>query len=211
MEKYTRGRLILSTLFTLFYNVAFDIKTHYIQATCLYKLKLIKKLIKKSNIKLSGTSYLAELATKLLRSNITFTEEPTYYKNKSTIDRTVSLKNLLMVIKDFILIYIDVNIINKSQYKKFIKDVTEGTLERKELIEETIEKFLKNDINLKRTDKLLKIIIYAAVFELLYKHNNPKKVIISEYLKTSHFFLEEAQIKYLNAILDKLSDLIRKN
>ena len=102
-------------------------------------------------------------------------------------------------------------IYNKSQYKKFIKDVTEGTLERRELIEETIEKFLKNDIDLKRTDKLLKIILFAAVFELLYKHNNPKKVIISEYLKTSHFFLEKAQIKYLNAILDKLSDLIRKN
>tara|TARA_Y100000768_G_scaffold315208_1_gene250128 strand:- start:316 stop:711 length:396 start_codon:yes stop_codon:yes gene_type:complete len=100
---------------------------------------------------------------------------------------------------------------NKSQYKKFIKDVTEGTIERKELIEETIEKFLKNDIDLKRTDKILKIIIQAAVFELLYKHNNPKKVIISEYLKSSHFFLEKAQIKYLNAILDKLSDLIRKN
>ena len=100
---------------------------------------------------------------------------------------------------------------NKSQYKKFIKDVTEGTLERKELIEEIIEKSLKDDINLKRTDKLLKIIIYAACFELLYKHKNPKKVIISEYLKTSHFFLEKAQIKYLNAILDKLSGLIRKN
>ena len=100
---------------------------------------------------------------------------------------------------------------SKSQYKKFIKDVTEGTIERKEFIEETIIKFLKDDIDLKRTDKLLKIIIYAAVFELLYKHNNPKKVIISEYLKTSHFFLEKAQIKYLNAILDKLSDLIRKN
>lgn len=102
-------------------------------------------------------------------------------------------------------------IYNKSQYKKFIKDVTEGTIERKELIEETIEKFLKDDIDLKRTDKLLKIIISAAVFELLYKHNNPKKVIISEYLKTSQFFLEDGQIKYLNAILDKLSDLIRKN
>ena len=102
-------------------------------------------------------------------------------------------------------------IYNKSQYKKFIKDVTEGTIERRELIEETIEKFLKSDIDLNRTDKLLKIIIYAAVFELLYKHNNPKKVIISEYLKTSQFFLEKAQIKYLNAILDKLSDSIRKN
>ena len=102
-------------------------------------------------------------------------------------------------------------IYNKSQYKKFIKDVTEGTLERSDYIEELITSKLKDDIDLKRTDKLLKIIIFAAVFELMYKHNNSKKVIISEYLKTSQFFLEKAQIKYLNAILDKLSQLIRKN
>ncbi len=102
-------------------------------------------------------------------------------------------------------------IYNKSQYKKFIKDVTEGTLERRDYIEELINDKLKSDIDLKRTDKLLKIIIFAAVFELVFKHNNPKKVIISEYLKTSQYFLEKAQIKYLNAILDKLSQLIRKN
>jgi N utilization substance protein B len=102
-------------------------------------------------------------------------------------------------------------IYKKNQYKKFIKDVTEGTLERIEYIEDLIEKALKNDINLKRTDKILKLIIYAAVFELLFKHNNSKKVIISEYLKSSEFFLEKAQIKYLNAVLDKLSRLIRKN
>ena len=89
--------------------------------------------------------------------------------------------------------------------------MTEGTLERSDYIEELITSKLKDDIDLKRTDKLLKIIIFAAVFELMYKHNNPKKVIISEYLKTSQFFLEKAQIKYLNAILDKLSQLIRKN
>ena len=46
---------------------------------------------------------------------------------------------------------------------------------RKRTYRETVEKFLKDDIDLKRTDKLLKIIIFAAVFELLYKHNNPKK------------------------------------
>ena len=98
----------------------------------------------------------------------------------------------------------EVIIYKKNQYKKFIKDVTEGTLERIEYIEDLIEKSLKKDIDLKRTDKLLKIIIYAAVFELLFKHNNSKKVIISEYLKSSEFFLEKTQIKYLNAILDKL-------
>jgi len=100
---------------------------------------------------------------------------------------------------------------NKSQYKKFIKDVVEGTIERKELIDQNINEFLKNDINLKKTDKILKIILYAAIFEFLFKHQNPIKVIIAEYLKTAEFFLEKVQINYLNAILDKISILIRKN
>ncbi len=97
----------------------------------------------------------------------------------------------------------------KSQYRKFIKDVVNGTLERSELIEEKINQYLSDDIKFKKTDKLLKIIIFAAVFELLFKHNNPVKVIISEYLKASEYFLEEIQIKYLNAILDKIATEIR--
>ena len=97
----------------------------------------------------------------------------------------------------------------KNQYKKYIKDVVSGTLERIELIEETIIKNLENDINLKKTDKLLKIVLFAAVFELLFKHNNPKKVIISEYLLASEYFLEKVQIGYLNAILDKIAKKIR--
>ena len=97
----------------------------------------------------------------------------------------------------------------KSQYKKFIKDVVKGTIERNELIEETVKKYLAKDLDLKRTDKILKTILFAAIFELIFKHNNPRKVIISEYLKTSEFFLEKAQIKFLNAILDKISKNIR--
>ena len=99
----------------------------------------------------------------------------------------------------------------KNQYKKFIKDVVSGTLERSELIEENINKFLVNDIDLKKTDKLVKIVLFAAVFELMFKHNTPKKVIISEYLLASEFFLEKVQIGYLNAILDKISKVLRKD
>ena len=98
----------------------------------------------------------------------------------------------------------------KSQYKKFIKDVVQGTIERNDLIEGTISKYLAEDLDLKRTDKLLKIIIFAAIFELMFKHNSPTKVIINEYVKTSEFFLEKAQIKFINAILDKISKNIRK-
>ena len=99
----------------------------------------------------------------------------------------------------------------KNQYKKFIKDVVSGTLERSELIEETIYQHIGTDIDLKKTGKLLKIILFAAIFELMFKHNNPKKVIISEYLLASEYFLEKVQIGYLNAILDKISKVLRKD
>ena len=99
----------------------------------------------------------------------------------------------------------------KSQYKKFIKDVVTGTLERSELIEETINSHLSDDIDLKKTDKLLKIILFAALFEIMFRHNTPKKVIISEYLVASEHFLEKIQIGYLNAILDKISKVLRKD
>ena len=98
----------------------------------------------------------------------------------------------------------------KSQYKKFIKDVVQGTIERNDIIEETIAKYLTEDLDLKITDKLLKTIVFAAIFELMFKHNSPTKVIINEYVKTSEFFLEKSQIKFVNAILDKISKSIRK-
>ena len=99
----------------------------------------------------------------------------------------------------------------KSQYKKFIKDVVTGTLERSDLIEDQIKSYLTNDINLNKTDKILKIILFAAIFELMFKHNTPKKVIINEYLLASEHFLEKIQIGYLNAILDKISKELRKD
>ena len=97
----------------------------------------------------------------------------------------------------------------KNQYKKFIKDVVSGTLERQDLIEDTVNKNLSQDIDLTKTDKLLKIILFAAVFELMFKHNTPSKVIISEYLLASEYFLEKIQIGYLNAILDKITKELR--
>jgi len=97
----------------------------------------------------------------------------------------------------------------KHRYKKFIKDVVLGTLERKELIEETIVQHLSEDLHNKRTEKLLILILHAAIFEFLYRPQTSINIIINEYLNTSDFFLEQSQKKYLNAILDKISKKIR--
>ena len=98
----------------------------------------------------------------------------------------------------------------KHRFKKFIKDVVNGTLERNEIINEEIKNHLENDVDIKKIDKVFEIIIKSAIFELMYKPNTSKKIIIKEYLNASNFFLEISQTKYLNALLDKISKKIRK-
>ena len=98
---------------------------------------------------------------------------------------------------------------SKHRYKKFIKDVVNGTIERKELIQELIDKKLKDDMNTNKTDLIIKIMIEAAIYEFMYMHKTPVKVVITEYLKASDFFVNVSQKKFLNAILDKISKLSR--
>ena len=97
----------------------------------------------------------------------------------------------------------------KHRYKKFIKDVVNGTIERKELILDLMNRELKDDINDNKTELLIKLMIMAAIYEFMFMHKIPVKVVISEYLKVSDFFIESSQKGFLNAILDKVSKVSR--
>ena len=98
---------------------------------------------------------------------------------------------------------------SKHRYKKFIKDVVKGTIERKELIQNLMDKELKDDINKNKTELMITLMIMAAIYEFMFMHKTPVKVVISEYLKVSDFFVQDPQKAFLNAILDKISKVIR--
>ena len=98
----------------------------------------------------------------------------------------------------------------KHRYKKFIKDTVLGTIEREELLLESLKTILKDEFNPSRTDLILKLMILSATFELMFSHKTPTNVVVSEYVKISDFFLETAHKGYLNAILDKISKNVRK-
>ena len=97
----------------------------------------------------------------------------------------------------------------KHRFKKFIKDVVLGTIERHEVINDEIENYLSEDLQLTNLDKVFQVIVKSAIFEFLYKPKTSTKIIIKEYLNASNFFLEDPQTKYLNAILDKIAKKIR--
>ncbi len=97
----------------------------------------------------------------------------------------------------------------KHRFKKFIKDVVIGTIERDDVINDEIKNHLMLDLKMKNLDKVFQVIIKSAIFEFLYKPKTSIKIIIKEYLNASNFFIEDSQTKYLNALLDKISKKIR--
>ena len=99
----------------------------------------------------------------------------------------------------------------KHRFKKFIKDVVKGTIERDEVINDEINNHLNPDLNIKNLDKIFQVIIKSAIFEFLYRPKTSVKVIIKEYLNASNYFLDKSQTSYLNAILDKISKKIRNS
>ena len=100
---------------------------------------------------------------------------------------------------------------SKHRFKKFIKDVVIGTIERDEVIRDELKSHLGSDLELDKLDKVFQVIIKSAIFEFLYKPKTSSKIIINEYLKASNFFIEDGQTKYLNALLDKISKKIRNS
>ena len=99
----------------------------------------------------------------------------------------------------------------KHRFKKFIKDVVSGTIERDEILIEELDKNFESRFRFNNLDKLFQIILKSATYELLYKPNVSIKIIIKEYLNASNFFLDSSQTKYLNALLDNIAKNIRTN
>ena len=97
----------------------------------------------------------------------------------------------------------------KHRFKKFIKDVVNGTIERDDVIKDEISNHLNSDLDLNKLDKVFQVIVKSAIFEFLYKPKISSKIIIKEYLNASNFFIDLSQTKYLNALLDKISKKLR--
>ena len=97
----------------------------------------------------------------------------------------------------------------KHRFKKFIKDIVTGTIERNDLILDELNTKLGDDLVFENLDKVFQTILKAATYEFMYKPHLSLNIIIKEYLNSSNFFLENSQTKYLNALLDNVGKKLR--
>ena len=89
----------------------------------------------------------------------------------------------------------------KHRFKKFIKDIVNGTIERNEVLIEELDKNLSNEFKFHNLDRLFQVILKSATYELLYKPNVSINIIIKEYLNASNFFFRQFSDKISKCII----------
>jgi len=98
LEGRSTFRNVLSFLYRIMFMVGFGVRINYINAAGIYPTEKLREL------DLCGRrfSLIAEANLKLLRMGITFAEVPAYVKDPPRTWRTVSLRNLFEVSKNYL-------------------------------------------------------------------------------------------------------------
>ncbi len=87
---------------------------------------------------------------------------------------------------------------------KFVRDIVDGVLEKKDSIDKIISKYLEN-WDLDRLGKTDRAILRLSTYEMLY-YNTPKVVVINEAVELAKKYSDEKIVKLINAVLDKIRD-----
>jgi N utilization substance protein B len=91
----------------------------------------------------------------------------------------------------------------------FFRDIVSGVLENQRLIDLKIDAALAAGWPLRRIEAVLRAILRAGTFELMYRRDVPVRVAITEYVDVTHSFYGEDEPGLVNAVLDALARDVR--
>ena len=92
----------------------------------------------------------------------------------------------------------------KSSYIRIVKKVFNGFFEKEADLDQILSQNLSSKISFKNLDMILKIILKAAIFEILYMPKIPFKVVVDEYLAVTEMYYDSSQKGLVNAVLDSV-------
>ena len=92
----------------------------------------------------------------------------------------------------------------KSSYIRIVKKVFNGFFEKEADLDQILSQNLSSKISFQNLDMILKIILKAAIFEILYMPKIPFKVVVDEYLAVTEMYYDSSQKGLVNAVLDSV-------
>ncbi len=85
------------------------------------------------------------------------------------------------------------------------EDVMRGVVREQKSIDQKISAHLDSKWKLARIDSVMRAILRAAAYELLYRADVPRKSVIDEYVRLAHDFALAGETGMINAVLDKIA------
>ena len=91
----------------------------------------------------------------------------------------------------------------------FFRSILSGVVENQRPIDQRIDAALAAGWPLTRIEAVLRAILRAGAFELLFRKDVPVRVVISEYVDVAHGFYGEDEPGLVNAVLDAMAREVR--
>jgi N utilization substance protein B len=87
----------------------------------------------------------------------------------------------------------------------FLKDIVEGVVREQRAIDPKINESLAPGWSLARLESIIRAMLRAGSYELMFRDDIPAKAVISEYVDVAHAFYEGDQPGFVNGVLDRLA------
>jgi N utilization substance protein B len=97
----------------------------------------------------------------------------------------------------------------KPSDTNFFRSILSGVVENQREIDVKIDRALSAGWPLARVEAVLRAILRAGTFELMYRKDVPARVVITEYVDVTQSFYDEDEPGLVNAVLDNLTREVR--
>jgi len=97
----------------------------------------------------------------------------------------------------------------KPAENEFFRDLLGGVVREQRAIDQKVDAALAAGWPLKRIEAVLRAILRAGAYELLFRKDVPARVAISEYVDIAHSFYSEDEPGLVNAVLDAIARELR--
>ena len=91
----------------------------------------------------------------------------------------------------------------------FFRDLLRGTVEEQRAIDPKLDQALAQGWPLRRIEIVLRAILRAGAYELMFRSDVPAAAAISEYVDVAHSFYPGDEPGLVNAVLDRLAREVR--